>query len=100
MAKRSMEPSSFRSTRGAISELTVSANLMARGYEVFRALSPSASCDLIALKDGEVLRVEVRTGTYYEPTGSIGVSRRGDYDLLAIVVAEIGVLFEPELPTP
>ena len=58
------------STVGAISELLVSADLMKKGFEVFRALSPSCSCDLIAAKKGRLLRVEVRTGQYnrQEPT--------------------------------
>ena len=50
-------------TMGAIGELRVSTDLMMRGFEVFRAMSPCASCDLIVIKDGRQLRVEVRTAT-------------------------------------
>jgi hypothetical protein len=50
-------------TTGAISELVVAVDLTRKGFEVFRAVDPSASCDLLALKDGVVVRVEVRTGT-------------------------------------
>ena len=50
-----------RSTVGALSELRAAADLIKKGYEVFRALDPSASCDLIALKEGRTLRVQVRT---------------------------------------
>jgi hypothetical protein len=46
---------------GAISELAASVDLMIRGYEVFRALSPHASCDLIAISPGSLLRIEVRS---------------------------------------
>lgn len=46
---------------GAIGELVVSADLMRRGYAVFRAVSPSCYSDLIAKKDGRVLEIEVRT---------------------------------------
>jgi hypothetical protein len=46
---------------GAVNELRVSQDLMIRGYEVFRALAADASCDLIALKDGKTLRIQVRT---------------------------------------
>ncbi len=46
---------------GAVVELIVSADLLRRGYEVFRALSQSASCDILAMKDGAILRIEVRS---------------------------------------
>jgi hypothetical protein len=52
-------------TVGAISEMVVAADLMLRGYSVFRALSPSCYCDLIASNEsGEVFHVEVRTGYF------------------------------------
>ena len=35
---------------------------MKKGYEVFRACSPSSSCDLAILKNGKLLKIEVRTG--------------------------------------
>lgn len=46
---------------GAIGELIVAADLLSKGYEVFRAVSQAASCDLIVLKAGACLRIEVRT---------------------------------------
>lgn len=49
-------------TVGAISELKVATYLMRIGYSVFRALSPSCFCDLIAIKEKEYLLLEVRTG--------------------------------------
>lgn len=48
-------------TTGAISELRVAVDLMVKGYDVFRALSPSCPCDLAILKDSKLLRIEVRT---------------------------------------
>ena len=47
-------------TVGALAELMVAVDLMRRGYEVFRALSPSASCDLAILGTSGLRRVEVR----------------------------------------
>lgn len=74
------------SSRGALAELLVAADLMARGYEVFRAVSPSASCDLTALKDGLSLRVEVRTGRRM-PGGGLGYLRaRLRADVVAVYV--------------
>jgi hypothetical protein len=49
-------------TVGAIGELRVACDLMARGFEVFRAVSPSCSCDLAVIKNGKLFRIEVRTG--------------------------------------
>lgn len=47
--------------RGAIAELTVSADLMRRGYEVFAPVgSLSASFDLVAAKGPVLLRIEVK----------------------------------------
>lgn len=48
-------------TVGAVGELAATIDLVRRGYEVFRAISPSSSCDLLVLKGGRVLRIEVRT---------------------------------------
>lgn len=50
------------SPNGTISELLVCADLLRMGYEVFWAVSPTASCDLIATKGDAVFRVEVKTG--------------------------------------
>ena len=74
-----------RGTVGAISELAVSIDLLTKGYEVFRALSPSCSCDLLAMKDGEIVRVEVRSG-WRNVDGEFGCAEpKSEYDLLAIV---------------
>src|SRR3990167_2971874 len=52
------------STVGAISELIVAVDLMQKGWEVFRSLSPSCSCDLAILKNGKLVRIEVKTGRF------------------------------------
>ena len=49
------------STTGTISELRVAADLLAKGYHVFRSLSPNCPCDLVAMYNGLVMRLEVRT---------------------------------------
>jgi hypothetical protein len=49
-------------TLGAERELLVAAELMLRGYHVFRALSPSSPCDLIAYREDRTpIRIEVRS---------------------------------------
>lgn len=82
---------------GALSELLVCADLLKRGYEVFRAVSPSCSCDLIALKNKVCMRVEVRTG-YQTPRGPScadknNPNRKERHEILAVVVAGIPFYF-------
>lgn len=43
-------------------ELIVAARLMLEGWHVFRALSPSCFCDIIAVIEGISRYIEVRTG--------------------------------------
>jgi hypothetical protein len=68
---------------GAISELVVCTDLLQKGYDVFRALSPSSACDLVALKNGQCYRVEVKT----RPHLNLTVTRRqkGLQDVMAVV---------------
>lgn len=89
------------STTGAISELRVCADLLIKGYEVFRAVSPDASCDLIVMKRGVITRVQVRT-TYRHPatnklyacTNPADVGRQ---DMFAWVTPE-DIVYDPFLP--
>ena len=55
--------------KGAISELYTSCDLLRKGYEVFRSLSPASSVDLIAIRDSRVIFVEVRTASISTKTG-------------------------------
>lgn len=75
-------------TVGAISEMRAAIDLMGQGFEVFRALSPSCSCDLAVLKNGAVVRVEVRTGlvlTDGSLTAYLRANEAGRADVLAVV---------------
>lgn len=88
-------------TAGTISELLVGVDLLKRGYEVFRALSPSCSCDLSILKDGCLLRVEVKTGYRNGATGNVITTTpkdRDHFDIFAIVIRGEEIIYEPELP--
>lgn len=75
-------------TQGALAELVAAVNLTRRGYEVFRAIGPHASCDLLALKGEAVLRIEVRTG-YKTLGGELRHPKperdRGRQDVYAVV---------------
>lgn len=75
-------------TVGAISELIVSADLLRRGFEVFRALSQSCSCDLAILHESKLIRVEVRTASRSSAGKLMFAFRPGEdqrHDLLALV---------------
>lgn len=86
-------------TTGAISELAVATDLLRRGFEVFRSLSPTASCDLAILRGDRFLRVEVKTGYVHPGTRRLvypkpKANRR--FDLYAINTKE-GVHYIPSL---
>jgi len=90
-------PCSNNGTTGAIAELIISADLLGRGYEVFRAVSPSASCDLIIMREGQMQRVEVRMGRTHPTTGRL--SYAGDKiraDIVA-VLSKTGITYMPSL---
>lgn len=88
-------------TVGAMSELVVCADMMRDGWNVFRALSPNCPCDLIAMKPGRLVRIEVRTGRMTEggrasyPWSSNDI---GKSDVLAVVLhAEDRIEYMPPL---
>ncbi len=84
-------------TVGAISELRVSVDLLQKGFEVFRALSQSCSCDLAVLKDGKLLRIEVRTA-YRSMAGKTLISnKKHRADHLAMAFGD-SIVYEPALP--
>jgi hypothetical protein len=73
------------STVGALRELIAASDLMKKGWEVFRSMSPACPCDLIIMSRNVMLRVEVRTGRR-KKAGGIFVPKHGDYDILAVVI--------------
>lgn len=92
-----------KGTRGAISELAVCLDLMQRGAEVFRAVSPSSSCDLAVLFREKLVRVEVRTGTR-QPNGRLFYPKSskddGRQDLWAVVDKVSGEIeYDPPFET-
>lgn len=90
--------SSGSAQSGAYSELLAAAELLRQGYYVFRNMGPTGPCDLIALKNGICLRVEVKTQVPYAkglPT-SRNYELGEDYDLLALVDYNGTVTFHTE----
>jgi hypothetical protein len=84
---------------GAIGELIVSADLLRYGYEVFRAVSQSCSTDLVALRNGRTMRVEVRTGRRTSTGISCGMKAFRS-DVLAVVIhgPMPAIVYDPPLP--
>lgn len=88
-----------------MNELVAAADLMRKGYHVFRALSPSCPCDLIIYhgEDPErVVRVEVRTARR-NASGDVqrkhSPHERHRYDIKAFVQHDGTVLYDPDLPS-
>jgi hypothetical protein len=74
---------------GAMNELIAAADLISKGYEVFRSVSPASSCDLIILKEGRTQLVKVRTGQRHSRTGKIRLMHpKHRADILAVVIAK------------
>ena len=87
---------------GAISELRVAADLLAKGYEVFRAVSAACSCDLVVMKNGITLRIEVRSSFRIPTTGKISRPKSsrdaGRQDVFAFCLSDGEIVYEPPLP--
>ncbi len=84
-------------TMGAISELIAAADLMVRGYEVFRAVSQACSADLAILKDGRLVLIEVRTAKWNKARTQLNYSKvKMRADVYALVV-EGEVVYKPPL---
>ena len=83
-------------TTGAISELRVSVDLLRKGYDVYRALSPNAPGDLAILIDGNLLLVEVRTTYLYADNNRISKPKKeGENPDIYAYVASDKIVFEP-----
>lgn len=84
--------------RGAASQARVVADLFDRGYCVFAALSNYGQGDLVAVKNGRCLLIEVKTGRMLN-NGRLhhgrGMGRQGGYDVLAVVEERQWVFYEP-----
>jgi hypothetical protein len=84
-------------TIGAIHELVVCTDLMTKGFDVFRAVSQSCFIDLVAIKNGNILKIEVTTGTFTH-AGALSYPKK-NFDLFdhLAVVSPSGILYIPEI---
>jgi hypothetical protein len=80
----------------AIAELTIAADLMAQGYEVYRALNQQAPCDLIALRGAEIVRVECKKGDL-DCTGRPRMDKirrnMGKFDIAGVLTSRGNVVY-------
>ena len=83
---------------GAVGEMRVAIDLLVKGYEVFRSISPNSSCDLIVCKNGDVYRIEVRTGRP-NLNGELVCTRKGllEGDVLATIDHSGRIIYKPAL---
>lgn len=82
-----------RTDLGAASELMVVADLLLKGFKVYRSCTPSAPFDLGAYKEGTFHRVEVKTGRINK-NGSMTHPKpsNNEYDILAVYFLDINTI--------
>jgi Holliday junction resolvase-like predicted endonuclease len=66
-------------TIGTISEMIVCQDLLRLGYYVFRSVSPNSPFDVIASKNGSLIKIEVRTASK-KIDGSLNVNKKTGHE--------------------
>lgn len=90
--------------KGFVAELTVLADLAANDYIAALVAQPYVAYDLLAEKHGKLFRVQVKLA-YHTPSlalrfhcsrsGEGGAYEPDDFDYLAVVLPERGILYLP-----
>lgn len=76
-------------TKAAVGEMAAAADLMCRGFFVYRCLSQTGPFDLLAYKEGRMLRIEVRCGVLdKQGQARCSTPAPGRYDVLAVVLSD------------
>lgn len=83
-------------TKGTLSELKVAVDLIEKGYEVFRAVSPASPCDYAIMKNGKLLKLEVKS-RYYSSAGNVFKLPPHKADILALVYPDNKIKYFPLL---
>lgn len=87
-------------TIGCISEMLVCADLLQKGWHVYRSISPHAPDDLVARREKKTVAVEVRSGRQNR-AGVISCAkpiREKTWDVLAVVLPSGEIHYQPEIP--
>ncbi len=84
---------------GTIAELLATADLMARGYQVYRPMVGNRGFDAIACKDGQMLTIEVRSAIRL-PEGTLKYRKDEPPKAshYALVITGEPVTYVPDLP--
>jgi len=85
---------------GCAAELLVCADLVSSDCEVFRAVGMHSSCDVVALKNGILKRVEVKTGIIKRNNKfqvHFAKNQRTKSDIVAVVDRAKGIRYFPPL---
>ena len=83
--------------RGIMSELLAAADLIRKGFQVFKAVTNN-SCDLVIMKNSLLHRVEVTSGNIFKNDGKIHYPKKDKtkFDVLAIVMPSGKIIYQPE----
>lgn len=76
------------STVGALSEMRVIADLLSKGYYVYRSVSPNSPCDIVIVKGDTIFKVEISTTIKSMKTGKLLIPKKlasYKYDIMALV---------------
>ena len=70
-----------KSNKGALAELRVAVFLIAQGWYVFHSLTPNSPVDMVAIRRGHTLKIQVKSGAN---GGNPKHLRQGNNDILAV----------------
>lgn len=90
-----------RGSVGGVAELLVCADLLRKGYDVFRSVTNSAACDVVVMRDGLLCRVEVKAGRSLKSgrgTFIIRPSQIGKHDVVAVALLDTSrIIYQPTI---
>lgn len=80
-----------------MAELLVCADLLNKNLEVYRAVNPQASCDLVVIAKGKALRIEVKLIQERLSGNALRRLRKqyGRFDILALIDREGRICYIP-----
>lgn len=86
---------------GSFAEMIVCADLLKRGFDVYRSVSPNSDADLIAARGRRLCRIEVKSG-HVKPSGTRAFKKHQlnseKHDLLAVVYDSLeAIVYSPSL---
>lgn len=84
---------------GKISEYVVAVDLIKKGWDVYTAFEDTHIFDILAIKDGKQIRVEVKTGILLPSGRKIHKTKKGQvghHDILAVVTNLSEIDYHPE----